>query len=170
MSPEEMRQLYDYNLWANQRSLADVEKLTSEQFLKPMGSSFPSVRDTLTHIYDVECLWLERFRGVSPSALPKVDRFADLSSLRHEWSQHDVKLLGFVRGLSQSDLDREMEYSTLKYGRYHNPLWQSMMHLINHGTYHRGQVTTLLRQHGVKPTLLDLIHYYRERATAPQNS
>lgn len=165
-----MRQLYDYNLWANHRSLADAEKLTSEQFLKPMGSSFSSLRDTLTHIYDVEWLWLQRFQGISPPSLPKVDRFGDLESLRQEWAQHDVKLLGFVRGVSQSDLDRDMEYSTLKYGKYRNPLWQSMMHLINHGTYHRGQVTTLLRQHGAKPTLLDLIHYYRERATAPRKS
>ena len=68
-------------------------------------------------------------------------------------------------GVSQADLDRMMEYKTMKFGAYRNPLWQSMMHLINHGTYHRGQVTTLLRQHGAEPVLSDLMHYYRERAT-----
>jgi uncharacterized damage-inducible protein DinB len=48
---------------------------------------------------------------------------------------------------------------------YSNPMWQSMLHVVNHGTYHRGQVTTLLRQLGAQPILLDLMHFYRERST-----
>jgi len=59
-----------------------------------------------------------------------------------------------------------MEYKTLKFGVYSNPLWQSMQHLVNHGSYHRGQVTTLLRQHGAPAILTDLMHFYRERAVA----
>jgi uncharacterized damage-inducible protein DinB len=59
-----------------------------------------------------------------------------------------------------------MEYKTLKFGTYSNPLWQSMQHLVNHGSYHRGQVTTLLRQLGSQPILTDLMHFYRERAVA----
>ena len=54
MTPEEMRVLYDYNAWANQRQLRAVSKLTTDAFLKPMGSSFGSVRDTLAHIYGAE--------------------------------------------------------------------------------------------------------------------
>ncbi len=86
-------------------------------------------------------------------------------ALRAHWSQQESKLLGFVAGLTQADLDRIMEYKTLKFGVYRNPLWQSMQHLVNHGTYHRGQVTTLLRQLGAKPILTDLMHFYRERST-----
>ncbi|HJZ63048.1 MAG TPA: DinB family protein, partial [Candidatus Acidoferrum sp.] len=58
------------------------------------------------------------------------------------------------------------EYKTLNFGVYTNPLWQSLQHLANHGTYHRGQIATMLRQHGAKPILTDLMHFYRERATA----
>ena len=54
----------------------------------------------------------------------------------------------------------------MKYGVYRNPLWQSMQHLVNHGTYHRGQVTTMLRQLGAQPILTDLMHFYREHAAA----
>lgn len=166
MSPEEMRQLFDYNAWANRRSLSAAEKLTPQQFLRPMGSSFSSVRDTLAHIYGVEWVWLQRFRGVSPQAIPGPEQYPDGPTLRKSWSEFEPTLLEFVYGLSQADLDRIMEYKTMKFGQYRNPLWQSMMHLINHGTYHRGQITTLLRQHGVQPTLTDLIHYYRERSEA----
>jgi len=134
--------------------------------MKPLGSSFASIRDTLAHIYGAEWIWLERFQGRSPSALPDVGQFKDLASLRERWLQHEERLLGFVGLLTQSDLDREMEYKTLKFGVYRNPLWQSMQHLVNHGTYHRGQVTTMLRQLGAQPILTDLMHFYREQAVA----
>src|SRR5216684_1869079 len=120
MSPEEMCILFDYNAWANRRSLTVAAALTPEQFTKPMGSSFSSVRDTLGHIFGGEWIWLERV----------------------------------------------MEYKTLKFGVYSNPLWQSMQHVVNHGSYHRGQVTTMLRQHGAQPVLTDLMHFYRERSVA----
>jgi uncharacterized damage-inducible protein DinB len=165
MSPEEIRPLYEYNAWANQRSLAAAQKLTVEQFPKPMGSSFSSIRDTLAHIYGAEWIWLERFQGRSPSALPNMSQFPDVQTLREAWLVHEERLLAFVAGLTQADLDRTMEYKTLKFGVYSNPLWQSMLHVVNHGTYHRGQVTTLLRQLGAQPMLLDLMHFYRERST-----
>jgi uncharacterized damage-inducible protein DinB len=98
--------------------------------------------------------------------LPDAKEFTNLASLRKRWLEHETRLLGFVRGITQADLDRMMEYKTLKFGVYRNPLWQSMQHLVNHGTYHRGQVTTLLRQLGAQPILTDLMHFYRERATA----
>jgi uncharacterized damage-inducible protein DinB len=166
MTPEEMKALYDYNAWANRRHLEAAGRLSTESFLKPMGSSFSSLRDTLAHIYGGEFVWLERFQGRSPSSLPDVAQFHDLPSLKEEWLKLEPRLLGFVSGLKPADLDRVMEYKTLKFGVYSNPLWQSMQHLVNHGTYHRGQVTTLLRQLGAEPVPTDLMHFYRERATA----
>jgi uncharacterized damage-inducible protein DinB len=131
-----------------------------------MGSSFGSVRDTLAHIWGAEWIWLERFQGRSPSSLPDPTQFQDMATLRERWDELEARLLTFVRGLAQSDLDRAFEYKTLKFGAYRNPLCESMQHLVNHGTYHRGQVTTLLRQHGAQPIATDLMHFYRERATA----
>ena len=165
MTPEEMCTLYDYNAWANRRALDAAAALTNEQFLKPMGSSFASVRDTLAHICGAEWIWLERFQGRSPASLPDT-AFTDVAGLREKWAEQEARLLAFVGKLKQEDLDRVMEYKTLKFGVYRNPLWQSMQHLVNHGTYHRGQVTTLLRQHGAQPILTDLMHFYRERAMA----
>lgn len=166
MTPDEMCTLYDYNAWANRRALEAATALTNEQFVKPMGSSFGSVRDTLAHICGAEWIWLERFQGRSPAALPDTMQFGDVASLREKWAEQEARLLAFVGKLKQEDLDRVMEYKTLKFGVYRNPLWQSMQHVVNHGTYHRGQVTTLLRQHGAQPILTDLMHFYRERAMA----
>jgi uncharacterized damage-inducible protein DinB len=166
MTPEEMVQLYDFNSWANHRSMEAVSAVTSELFTKPLGSSFSSLRDTLAHICGAEWVWLQRFQGTSPSAMPDNSQFADLASLRAHWQSVDTNLLAFVRGLQQEDLDRVVEYKTMKFGVYKNPMWQSLQHLVNHGTYHRGQVTTMLRQQGAQPILTDLMHFYRERAVA----
>jgi uncharacterized damage-inducible protein DinB len=166
MTPDEIRSLYDYNAWANHRSLDAASALTAEQFTKSLGNSFSSVRDTLAHIYGAEWVWLERFQGRSPSSLPDTTQFADVAGLQERWAEHETRLLTFVRGLKQSDLDRVLEYKTLKFGIYRNPLWESMQHVVNHGTYHRGQVTTMLRQLGAQPIATDLMHFYRERATA----
>lgn len=165
MSPEEFLELYDYNAWANRRSVGSAEKLTSEQFTRPMGSSFSSVRDTFVHIYGAEWIWLERFQGRSPSAMPGLNEFPDLASLRETWAELDERLIAFAASLTQSGLNGVFEYRTLRFGVHAHPLWQLMLHLINHGTYHRGQATTLLRQLGAQPVLLDLMHFYRERQT-----
>lgn len=166
MNPTEMLELYEYNAWANRRALDAASALSKEQFTKPVGSSFSSVRDTLGHIYGVEWLWLERFQGRSPSAIPDANQYDEIAKLKTSWAAFEPVLLNFVRGLTQDDLHRIMEYKTMKFGVYKNPLWQSMLHLMNHGTYHRGQVTTMLRQHGAQPILTDLMHFYRERAAA----
>jgi len=166
MSPEQIQQLFDYNAWANHRALDAAEKLSPAQFVQRIESSFPSVRDTLAHIYGAEWIWLERFHGRSPSGLPTAIEFADVNYLRRHWLEQEAGLLNFVRGLTQADLDRDIEYKTLKFGLYRNPLWQSLLHVINHGTYHRGQVTTMLRQLGAQPILTDLMHFYRERELA----
>jgi uncharacterized damage-inducible protein DinB len=166
MRPQEMLALYEYNAWADRRAVEAASALTKEQFTKQMGSSFSSVRDTLTHIYGAEQIWFERFQGRSPSAFPDNSELVDVAKLKGSWLAFEAKLLNFVRGLTQEDLDRVMEYKTMKFGVYRNPLWQSMQHVVNHGTYHRGQITTMLRQLGSQPILTDLMHYYREQATA----
>jgi uncharacterized damage-inducible protein DinB len=166
MKPEEMLALYEYNAWADRRALEAASALSKEQYLQTLGSSFSSVRATLAHIFGAERVWLERFEGHSPSGLPDSPEFDDIEKLKTSWSEFETRLLGFVRGLRQEDLDRMIKYKTINFGEYSNPLWQSMQHVVNHGTYHRGQITTMLRQLGAKPILTDLMHYYREKSAA----
>jgi uncharacterized damage-inducible protein DinB len=164
MTPEEVRTLFDYNAWANHRSLEAAAALPNDQFIKPLISSFPSVRDTLAHICGAEWIWHQRFQDISPSALPDLSALTTAQTLRAHWSEQESKLLDFVAKATQADLDRIMEFKTLNFGVYRSSLLHCMQHLVNHGTYHRGQVTTLLRQLGAKPILTDLMHFYRERS------
>lgn len=166
MKPAEMRELFAFNAWANHRMLAAAEVLTAEQFTKPLGSSFSSARDTLVHIWAVEWLWLERLQGRSPASFPDAKEFVDLGSLRARWAETEKRWLEYVSRLDESELDEEIDYTTLSYGPSRDPRWQIMQHVANHGTYHRGQVTTMLRQLGAKGVGTDLITFYRERKAA----
>ena len=160
MTPKEMGALYDFNDWANRRVLDSCVALTPEQFTQNLGSSFPSVRDTLAHIWGGEWVWLERWNGRSPAALPPSSEFGDLASLRARWEAFGAELLDFVNEVTASELERVIEYRNFKGNTFSYPLSAMLQHVVNHGSYHRGQIAAMLRQLGAKPNSTDLLRYY----------
>jgi uncharacterized damage-inducible protein DinB len=166
MSPEVVRDLFAYDAWANRRTFDGCAALSPQQFTQDLGSSFPSVRDTLVHIVGAQFVWLERFLGRVPAGLLPPADFPDLASLSARSNELQRGLTDYVSRLSASDLQSTFEYHDLKGRAHSNVRWHALQHLANHGTYHRGQIATLLRQLGVKPVSTDLIAFYRERAAA----
>jgi len=166
VTPELLRFMFQYNAWADRRLLDACGALTNEQFTRNLGSSFSSVRDTVAHLYGAEWVWNERFQGRSPSSLVSGAGFPDLASIRTKLEEMDQYYIDFVSKLTPQDLERVLRYKGFTGEEFTNPLWQSLHQLTNHASYHRGQVTTLLRQLGVKPVSTDLIMYYREQAAA----
>ena len=166
MNRQDLQTLVDYHYWARDRLLQALETLTPEQYNKDLGNSFKSVRDTLTHIYAAEWAWHSRWQGDSPTALLPTDRFADLAALRSAWTELEQKMRAFVNGLTDHDVSRVIAYKLLSGDAGASPIWQMVQHVVNHGSYHRGQVTTMIRQVGASPPKsMDLIAFYRERAT-----
>lgn len=164
MNAEDFRTLYEFNSWANRRVLDSCAALSPEQFTRDLGSSYKSVRDTLVHILGAEWIWLERWHGRSPQALLPAEQFADIESLRARWVEVERDLTDFVASLSDEDVSRVYEYKTAAGVPFASPAWQMLQHVVNHGSYHRGQITTMLRQLGAKPQGTDLIAFYRQRA------
>jgi uncharacterized damage-inducible protein DinB len=164
MKVEDFRRLYDYNSWANHRTLEACAALNDEQFTRDLHSSFRSVRDTLAHILLVEWLWLERWQGRSPDTFPPATDFPTLESVRCRWAGVERNLLDYVAALKPEDIDRVIAHKTTAGVQQSAPLSQMLQHLANHSTYHRGQVATMLRQLDAKPIATDLIFFYRERA------
>lgn len=164
MTPDEAHLLVDYHVWARERALDAVAALTPEQFTRDMGNSFGSVRDTAAHLFGADEVWLQRWNGGSPRGLPPPTRFPDLASLRAAWADLDPKLRAFVAGLGAEGLARKLTYQAFNGQQATVAYWQMLQHVVNHGSYHRGQITTLLRQLGAPPGKgMDLIAFYRER-------
>ena len=105
-----------------------------------------------SHICGAEWIWLERWHGRSPDGVSTEPAdFPDLESVRRRWAEIERDLLDYVASLTPDDLQRVVQFKTHGRARRNaQPLWQLLQHLANHSTYHRGQVTTLLRQLGAK--------------------
>src|SRR5262245_8431865 len=163
MDLNDIRELYVYNRWANHRSLAAAAKLDNATFIRPMGNSFSSVRDTLAHILSGEWIWLERWNGISPTALLDAAAFPTVESLKVRWETVEQGYHEFLHSLSLARLQKNLAYINRAGQSYEYPLWQQMVHVVNHSSYHRGQVTTLLRQLGAQPIATDFLEYYDEK-------
>jgi len=165
MNIQEARDLLNYNYWARDRVLAAVDVLSAEQFTSGVTSSFRSVRDTLVHVLSAESIWLSRWKGESPSGMLAAADFLDAASVRTAWQESESKMRVFFDSVDDEGLRRVIEYKAFNGQPFATPLFQMLQHVVNHGSYHRGQVTTLLRQFGAAPPkALDLIAFYREMA------
>src|SRR5271156_6308980 len=163
MNVEDFRRLYEYNSWANHRTLDACAPLSEEQFTRDLRASFRSLRDTMVHISWAEWLWLERGQGRSPDKFSSTD-FPNLESVRRRWTEIERNLIEYIGALKPEDLERIISHKTTAGVPQAAPLWQMLQHLVNHGTYHRGQVAAMLRQLDAKAVSTDLILFYRERA------
>ncbi|HLI83952.1 MAG TPA: DinB family protein [Bryobacteraceae bacterium] len=154
---ETIRELFRYNYWARDRQLDACASLSTEQFLKPLGNSFSSLRDTLAHLLFAEWIWKERWLGRSPQSFPKADDYADLAAIREAWRPVEKDIREHLASVSEETIAGRFTFTRTSGETFSYPRWRSMLHLANHQTYHRGQVTMFLRQFGFEPPGLDLV-------------
>lgn len=166
MTFEHLQILVDYHYWARDRLWVAVESLPDDQLRRPLGNSFSSIFDTMVHLCGADWIWRSRWEGVSPMSLPGSELYADLTRLRAAWQEEEQRIRAILTRLGAGGISQPIEYQGWDGRRQAQPFWQMLQHLVNHGSYHRGQVTTMLRQLGAQPPKsMDLIAFYRERAT-----
>ena len=121
-------------------------------------------RDTIAHICAAERIWITRLKGEKLQGIQKPDRLPDVDAARKEWVELEVEMREQLARLGPNAVERTIEYQDLRGTDQADPLWQMLQHVVNHGTYHRGQITTMLRQMDVAPPKsMDLISFYREQ-------
>ena len=166
MNHRHLTELLDYHYWAQARVFDAVAALTPDQFTRDLGNSFSSVRDTLAHMLFAERLWYARWQG-EPLPAPSPESYPDLSSIRKASAEHETRMRAFLTRLGQEGINQRLAFHSRMDGKDHNSLfWHMFQHVINHGTYHRGQVTMMLRLLGAKPVGTDLMMFYWEREAA----
>jgi uncharacterized damage-inducible protein DinB len=163
VSADALRTHLDYTIWASQRLLLAAAQLTDEQLNRDFGTADRSVLGALTHISRADGLWLARVMGNPKPAFPEE---TSLAALQTGWPVLHEGWKEWASGLTDQSASCEIVYQDLKGRTWKQPLWQLVLHMVNHGTHHRGQVSGFLRAMEQTPPPLDLVFYYRELAGA----
>jgi len=163
MTLQDLKRLLMFNEWANARVFDAIATLTPEQVTKDLGSSFPSVGLTAAHMVAGEWIWLQRWLGISNSKFPDWAASTDIADLRHRLSTIEAERWAFFNGLTEGDVLTPRHYKLMSGLEDEQPLDVMISHVVNHATYHRGQVATFFRQLGLKPIGTDFITFAREK-------
>ena len=161
MSPDEVRQLFAYNAWANRKIFDAAAALPAEQYSRDLKSSHGGIHDTLAHIVWAEQLWLHRWLGRPNPAVPQGRDLPDLAAVRMRWEEVEAERAQFLKGMTEAKLSETRTVQPSTGGAFEHSFAQMLQHTIDHSTYHRGQVVTLLRQLGAVPPNTGLIVFYR---------
>ncbi|MGE0816573.1 MAG: DinB family protein [Vicinamibacterales bacterium] len=157
---ETLRTHLRYAAWASARIVDAAAMLTPEELTRDFKSADKHVLGTLTHVYAADRVWLGRIEGAPPGVFvdPAVDMH--LAVLQQEWPALMDRWLSWVATVE--DPARDLEYHDLRGNTHRTPLWQIVLHVVNHGTHHRGQAAAMIRAMGHTPPPLDLIRFYRD--------
>lgn len=161
MTLKEIQTLCDYDRWATNRTLESVSALSDAQFGKDLGSSHGGVQGTLVHTFSADTIWFDRWKGNAPTAAIKVEEVPTFQILKQRWETHQKEFRVYVDTLTEQKLHSPFDYRDFKGNPHAELLHQQIQHKVNHSSYHRGQVVTMLRQLGAKPLSTDLINYFR---------
>jgi uncharacterized damage-inducible protein DinB len=159
MTVAELLDLFEYNRWAHQRTLEAAMDLSAEQYGRAVGGSFPTVRATLEHMLGAEVIWLSRWEGHSLGDSPDFSGLGDATALQRLWGSFWHRQFGFLESLSDDELNRQIAIRTRSGIETVQPLGETLIHVVNHSTYHRGQVAGQIRQVGGTPNTTDYFIY-----------
>lgn len=161
MTLQHVKTLHAYNSWANNRIFDVVVALPHDEYMRDRKSSHGGIHGTLTHIVGAEKIWVERFNG-NPQPFLKAEEIASAAELRSIWERVGYETARWIGGMTDRKLAETFTMKTSKGDTYTHAYWQAFQHLVNHSSYHRGQIITMLRQLGAQPVSTDLILFYRE--------
>jgi uncharacterized damage-inducible protein DinB len=161
VSAATLRTHLDFTAWASSKLVEAAASLTAEELTRDLKVSFQSVLGTLGHIFGADRVWFDRIHGRSRTAMLDPGEELTLGFLQREWPALHARWGDWAAGIDDAGFGRVVTYRLLSGDPGESPLWQIVLHVVNHATYHRGQVTSLLRQLGRVPPSTDLIAYYR---------
>ncbi|HEY5625507.1 MAG TPA: DinB family protein [Dehalococcoidia bacterium] len=148
--------LYEYNEWANDHLIEVASDLSEEEISAARGASFGSILDSFVHVVDAQAVWLKRWESGDAGGVRFLEDedAIDLAKVRFSFVRSHAGIRDYIGGLAAARLDEPLVYRDSK-GEKSRPLWQLMLHVANHGTYHRGEIAMMLTVAGHSPGDLD---------------
>jgi uncharacterized damage-inducible protein DinB len=161
MNLHDIKQLVAFNKWANQRFFDALKQLAAEQYGRGMRSSHGGIHGTFAHLVGAEKGWLSRWRQQSGTAAADLRQITSLADLRAYWESVCVEMGQFLDSLDDQKLQDTLTTQSMS-GLVTVTYWQMIQHVVDHSSYHRGQIVTMLRQLGVTPPSAGMMRFHRE--------
>lgn len=165
MNKNDIATLIHFNFWANGRILAACERLTPDEFIRPVtpDPGWGTLHGILVHILDTEFGWRATVQGEDAGVILEAADFPHLAAVKARWDIEKAAWLSYLNGLNDRTLNQG-------YGDdpYHGPkVWQTIMHVVTHGIQHRSEAAFILTGYGHSPGELDFGIFLRDNSDAP---
>ena len=160
ISVEVLQSHIDYTAWASQRLVEAATHLNAEELTHNFGTADKSVLGTLVHTFAADRIWMGRIDGQIPARFLEVEKDMHMHVLRDDWPLLHNRWKAWAASLTDKAAHAVLAYKNMKGDSFESPLWQIVLHVVNHGTHHRGQAAGFIRSMGHTPPPLDLIAYY----------
>jgi uncharacterized damage-inducible protein DinB len=151
-------QFFNYHSWANKQLIEHLSKLPKEIINEEVKSVFPSISQTFAHMYAVDELWFLRISGKSLNSIESKP-FKTIQEMNDAFTYLHHEMLEFLN--LKDDLEQTVIYTNTKGQRFTNSIREIIYHIVNHGTYHRGNIAAMIRQLGYQGISTDYIYYLR---------
>ncbi len=162
--PSNLFLLCNYNAWANKKICSFILEAGAAVADEEMNSSFPTIRKTLYHLWDAQDIWFKRLHHESPNSWPSHYFKGTLEEAVNSIHQSSADYVRFSEKLDESAARASVEFKSLDGTSYFNTVEEIIMHVMNHSTYHRGQIITMLRVAGFTAVgSTDMIRFFREK-------
>lgn len=153
-----------YHHWAYARLLNDLEPIPDADYRAPAGLAFDSIHGTLNHLLLVDRLWHARFLGERFEITGlDMELETDRGALGEALLEQAERWIAFTDGLSADALEGRLHYANSRGDPRSVPYGETLLHVFNHGTHHRGQITAAVTRLGRPAPELDLLYYLIER-------
>jgi len=160
---ENLSFLIEYHHWAHTKVLKQASAVPAEDWSRDTGGSFPSLRALYQHLLEADYRWLQRWKGVPIAEIPKdfvVRGYQDLETM---WLPQLDEMITVANRFLAVDAQQAVNFITAKGLNVTQPFWQTLYHVTNHGTYHRGQAINMLRILNCPPVTTDIFLFFNEK-------
>lgn len=147
---ELLKQYAAYNIWASQKILDVIRSLPEEKHIAEVPSSFNSLMKTVLHMWDAESVWWQRMKLQDRLIIPSEIFKGNMKDAADGLLQQSKQWEEWIKNASDLAIDHVFQYQNSKREQFKQPIYQMVMHVFNHSTYHRGQLVNMLRQLGVE--------------------
>lgn|SRR5574338_889756 len=157
MTPDQVRTLFAYDRWATRRVLSVLDGLDAAVWQRPNVVGDRGLGGILVHHLGASQRWRNGFQETGEQPEPEAEPLPTINELRARWDAEWAAVDAWLPTITQGFVDYLYEGV---------PVWQMLVHVVNHGTQHRAEAAVLLTAEGRSPGELDLINYAEEMAGA----